>query len=227
MTTETIQISPDAVQIKIVPIIAKELGVGVHQISAAVALLDGGATVPFIARYRKEATGNLDDTHLRTLEERLLYLRELEERRTAVLGSIEEQGKLTDALRASIEAAATKQAVEDLYLPFKPKRRTRAQIAREAGLEPLADSLLADPRLDPEQEALKYIRVVPAAEGVEAINVPDAKTALEGARDILMERFAETADLLAVLRTRLWDQGVLTSTVMKDKETAEEEKFRD
>lgn len=227
MTTETIQISPDAVQIKIVPIIAKELGVGASQVAAAVALLDGGATVPFIARYRKEATGNLDDTHLRTLEERLLYLRELEERRTAVLGSIEEQGKLTDALRASIEAAATKQAVEDLYLPFKPKRRTRAQIAREAGLEPLADSLLADPRLDPEQEALKYIRVVPAAEGVEAINVPDTKTALEGARDILMERFAETADLLAVLRTRLWDQGVLTSTVMKDKETAEEEKFRD
>ncbi|MGQ0556651.1 MAG: Tex family protein [Nitrospiraceae bacterium] len=227
MTTATTQISPDAVQIKIVPIIAKELGVGVHQISAAVALLDGGATVPFIARYRKEATGNLDDTHLRTLEERLLYLRELEERRTAVLVSIEEQGKLTDALRASIEAATTKQAVEDLYLPFKPKRRTRAQIAREAGLEPLADSLLADPRLDPEQEALKYIRVVLAAEGVEAVNVPDAKTALEGARDILMERFAETADLLAVLRTRLWDQGVLTSTVMKDKETAEEEKFRD
>ncbi len=227
MTTETIQISPDAVQIKIVPIIAKELGVGASQVAAAVALLDGGATVPFIARYRKEATGNLDDTHLRTLEERLLYLRELEERRTAVLGSIEEQGKLTDALRASIEAAATKQAVEDLYLPFKPKRRTRAQMAREAGLEPLADSLLADPRLDPEQEALQYIRVVPAAEGVEAINVPDAKTALEGARDILMERFAETADLLAVLRTRLWDQGVLTSTVMKDKETAEEEKFRD
>lgn len=227
MTTETTQISPDAVQVKIVPIIAKELGVGVHQISAAVELLDGGATVPFIARYRKEATGNLDDTHLRTLEERLLYLRELEERRTAVLVSIEEQGKLTDALRDRIEAATTKQAVEDLYLPFKPKRRTRAQIAREAGLEPLADSLLADPRLDPEQEALKYIRVVPAAEGVEAINVPDAKTALEGARDILMERFAETADLLAVLRTRLWDQGVLASTVMKDKETAEEEKFRD
>jgi uncharacterized protein len=227
MTTETTQISPVAVQVKIVPIIAKELGVGASQVAAAVELLDGGATVPFIARYRKEATGNLDDTHLRTLEERLLYLRELEERRTAVLVSIEEQGKLTDALRASIEAATTKQVVEDLYLPFKPKRRTRAQIAREAGLEPLADSLLADPRLDPEQEALKYIRVVPAVEGVEAINVPDAKTALEGARDILMERFAETADLLAVLRTRLWDQGVLTSTVMKDKEAAEEEKFRD
>lgn len=227
MTIATIQTSTDAVQLKIVPIIAKELGVGVLQVAAAVTLLDGGATVPFIARYRKEATGNLDDTQLRSLEDRLRYLRELEERRAAVLASIEEQGKLTDALRSSIEAATTKQAVEDLYLPFKPKRRTRAQIAREAGLEPLADGLLADPMLHPEQEALKYIRVVPAAEGVEAINVPDAKTALEGARDILMERFAETADLLAILRTRLWDQGVLASTVMKDKETAEEEKFRD
>jgi uncharacterized protein len=225
--TTTIQASSDVAHLKIVPVIAKDLGVGAHQVAAAVALLDEGATVPFIARYRKEATGNLDDTHLRTLEERLLYLRELEERRAAVLASIEEQGKLTDALRVSIEAATTKQAVEDLYLPFKPKRRTRAQIAREAGLEPLADSLLDDPMLHPEQEALKYIRVVPAAEGVEAINVPDAKTGLEGARDILMERFAETADLLTTLRTRLWDQGVLASTVVKDKETAEEEKFRD
>ncbi len=227
MIIETTQTSTDGGQIKIVPIIAKELGVGASQVSAAVTLLDGGATVPFIARYRKEATGNLDDTQLRSLEDRLRYLRELEERRVAVLASIEEQGKLTDALRTSIEAAATKQAVEDLYLPFKPKRRTRAQIARAAGLEPLADSLLADPMLHPEQEALTYIRVVPAAEGVEAINVPDAKTALEGARDILMERFAETADLLAALRARLWDQGVLASTVMKDKETDEEEKFRD
>lgn len=227
MIIERTQTPTEAVQLKIVPIIAKELGVGASQVTAAVALLDGGATVPFIARYRKEATGNLDDTQLRTLEDRLRYLRELEERRAAVLASIEEQGKLTDALRERVEAATTKQAVEDLYLPFKPKRRTRAQIAREAGLEPLADGLLADPTLSPEQEALKYIRVVPASEGVEAINVPDAKTALEGARDILMERFAETADLLAVLRTRLWDQGVLTSTVMKDKETAEEEKFRD
>ena len=227
MTTETTQIAVDAAQLKIIPIIATELGVGASQVSAAATLLDGGATVPFIARYRKEATGNLDDTQLRTLEDRLRYLRELEERRTAVLASIEEQGKLTDALRTSIEAAMTKQALEDLYLPFKPKRRTRAQIAREAGLEPLADSLLTDPSLHPEQEALKYIRVVPAAEGGEAINVPDVKTALEGARDILMERFAETADLLAVLRARLWDQGVLTSTVMKDKETAEAEKFRD
>ncbi|MFO0776948.1 MAG: Tex family protein [Nitrospira sp.] len=226
-TTETIQIASDVLQRKIVPLIAKELGVGGPRVTAAVALLDEGATVPFIARYRKEATGNLDDTQLRTLEERLRYLRELEERRAAVLASIEEQGKLTDALRTTIEAATTKQAVEDLYLPFKPKRRTRAQIAREAGLEPLADGLLADPLLVPEQEALKYIRVVPASDGVEAVNVPDVKSALEGARDILMERFAETADLLAAIRARLWNEGVLTSTVMKDKETAEEEKFRD
>lgn len=227
MTTETTQTSTDAAQLKIVALIAKELEVEALQVVAAVTMLDGGATVPFIARYRKEVTGNLDDTQLRSLEDRLRYLRELEERRTAVLASIEEQGKLTDALRTTIEAATTKQTLEDLYLPFKPKRRGRAQIARAAGLEPLADGLLADPMLHPEQEALKYIRVVPAADGVEAINVPDVKTALEGARDILMERFAETADLLAALRTRLWNQGILTSTVMKDKETAEEEKFRD
>ncbi|HSA85228.1 MAG TPA: Tex family protein [Nitrospira sp.] len=227
MTIETTGTSVDTTPPKIIHAIAKELGVGIHQVSAAIMLLDEGATVPFIARYRKEATGKLDDTQLRSLEDRLRYLRELEERRTAVLTSIEEQGKLTDELRQRLEEATTKQAVEDLYLPYKPKRRTRAQIAREAGLEPLADSLLADPMLQPEREAIKYIRIVPAAEGAEAINVPDAKTALEGARDILMERFAETADLLAALRTRLWDQGVLTSTVMKDKETAEEEKFRD
>ena len=216
-----------AAQWKIIPLIAKELGVGTHQVAAAVALLDEGSTVPFISRYRKEATGNLDDTHLRTLEERLLYLRELELRRAAILASIEEQGKLTDALRSTIEAAATKQMLEDLYLPYKPKRRTRAQIAREAGLEPLADALFADPTLDPEQEAAKYLNVKPAAEGVEAINVPDAKSALEGARDILVERFAETAELLAKLRTRLWDQGVIASTVVKGQEMAEEEKFRD
>ncbi len=197
------------------------------QVAAAVTLLDGGATVPFIARYRKEATNNLDDTHLRTLEERLLYLRELEERRQTILASIEEQGKLTDELRRAIEQAATKQVVEDIYLPFKPKRRTKAQIAREAGLEPLANALLVDPMLDPEQEAVKYVKVVAAAEGVEAINVPDAKTALEGARDILVERFAETADLLATLRAKLWNEGIVTSTVMPGKETAEEEKFRD
>ncbi len=217
----------DSAQEKIVRLIATELSVGPHQVAAAVALLDEGSTVPFVARYRKEATGNLDDTHLRTLEERLRYLRELEERRAAILGSIEEQGKLTTELRGTIESAVTKQALEDLYLPYKPKRRTRAQIAREAGLEPLADVLLSNPRLDLEQEAAKYVVVKPAADGVEAINVPDAKTALEGARDILVERFAETADLLAALRTRLWDQGYVTSTVVKGKEAAEEEKFRD
>ena len=145
----------EAAQIKIVQIIANELSVGPPQVGAAVALLDEGATVPFIARYRKEVTGNLDDTQLRNLEERLLYLRELEERRAVILASIEEQGKLTDELRGAIEAAATKQALEDIYLPYKPKRRTRAQIAREAGLEPLADALFADPRLDPQEEAAK------------------------------------------------------------------------
>ena len=213
----------ETAQIKIVQLIAKELGVGPHQVAAAVALLDEGATVPFIARYRKEVTGNLDDTHLRNLEERLLYLRELEERRAVILASIEEQGKLTDELRSAIEAAATKQAVEDIYLPYKPKRRTRAQIAREAGLEPLADALLADPILDPQQEAAKYVNDKPAAEN----GVADAKAALEGARDILSERFAETAELLAKLRTRMWEQGILSAKVMKGKETAEAEKFRD
>jgi len=227
MVSSTTQTVSDEAQGKIVSLLAKELGVESDQVKTAVALLDEGSTVPFIARYRKEATGNLDDTHLRTLEERLGYLREMELRRAAILASIEEQGKLTDALRSAIGAAATKQTLEDLYLPYKPKRRTRAQIAREAGLEPLADALFADPTLDPEQEAMKYLNVKPAAEGVESINIPDAKSALEGARDILVERFAETAELLAKLRARLWDQGVVTSTVMKDKETAHEEKFRD
>ena len=217
----------EAAQIKIVQLIAKELGVGPHQVAAAVALLDEGSTVPFIARYRKEATGNLDDTHLRNLDERLLYLRELEERRAVILASIEEQGKLTDELRGAIVTAATKQSLEDIYLPYKPKRRTRAQIAREAGLEPLADSLFADPTLDPQQEAAKYVNVTPATESSNAINVPDAQAALDGAREILCERFAETAELLAKLRARLWEQGIVTSTVMKGKETAEEEKFRD
>ena len=216
----------EAAQIKIVQIIAKELGVGPHQVAAAVALLDEGSTVPFIARYRKEATGNLDDTHLRNLDERLLYLRELEERRAAILAAIEHQGKLTDELRGAIETAATKQALEDIYLPYKPKRRTRAQIAREAGLEPLADALFADPTLDPQQEAAKYVNVTPATESSNAINVPDAQAALDGAREILCERFAETAELLAKLRARMWEQGIVTSTVMKGKETAEEEKFR-
>ena len=213
----------ETVQTKITQLIATELNVGARQVAAAVALLNEGATVPFIARYRKEATDNLDDTQLRNLEERLLYLRELEERRAVILASIEEQGKLTGELRTAVESAATKQALEDIYLPYKPKRRTKAQIAREAGLEPLADALLAHPALDPQEEAAKYVNDKPAAEN----GVPDVKTALEGARDILAERFAETAELLAKLRARMWEQGVVTSKVMKDKENAEAEKFRD
>jgi uncharacterized protein len=213
----------EAAQSQINQTIADELNVGAQQVAAAVGLLDEGATVPFIARYRKEVTGNLDDTHLRNLEERLLYLRELQERRDVIMASIEEQGKLTDELRAAIEGAATKQLLEDIYLPYKPKRRTRAQIAREAGLEPLADALLANPNLDPQQEAAKYVNGKPSAEN----GVADAKAALEGARDILSERFAETAELLAKLRERMWEQGIVISKVMKGKETAEEEKFRD
>jgi uncharacterized protein len=208
---------------KIVQLIAQELGVKPHQVAAAVALLDEGATVPFIARYRKEVTDNLDDTHLRTLEERLLYLRELEERRAAVLTSIEEQGKLTGELRTAVESAATKQVLEDLYLPYKPKRRTKAQIAREAGLEPLADALFGDAKLDPQTEAAKYVNGKAAADG----GVPDVKAALDGARDILAERFAETAELLAKLRKLMWEQGVVNATVVAGKENAEEEKFRD
>ncbi len=217
----------EAPPLKIVQLIAKELGVASQQVSSAISLLDDGSTVPFIARYRKEVTGNLDDTQLRNLEERLLYLRELEERRATIVASIEEQGKLTDELRATISAAETKQTLEDIYLPYKPKRRTRAQIAREAGLEPLGDALFADPTLDPHHEAAKFVNVRPASDGIEAINVPDAKAALDGARDILVERFAETAELLATLRARLWNEGIVTSKVMKDKETAAEEKFRD
>jgi uncharacterized protein len=213
----------EVAQSKINQVIANELNVRAPQVAAAVVLLDEGATVPFIARYRKETTSNLDDTQLRSLEERLLYLRELQERRDVVLASIDEQGKLTDKLRAAIEAAATKQLLEDIYLPFKPKRRTRAQIAREAGLEPLADALFANPTLDPQREAAKYVNNKPAAEN----GVPDTKAALEGARDILSERFAETAELLAKLRGRMWEQGIVTSRPMKGKEAAEEEKFRD
>jgi len=214
---------PVAVSQKIVSLIAAELAVQPRQVAAAVALLDEGATVPFIARYRKEVTGNLDDTQLRNLEERLLYLRDMEERRLAILASIEEQGKLTDELRAAIESAATKQALEDLYLPYKPKRRTRAQIARECGLEPLAQALLADPTLDPQAEAAKYVNGNPTADG----GVPDVKAALDGARDILSEQFGETAELLGKLREHLWNNGVVASSVMEGKETAEEEKFRD
>jgi len=215
--------APDITLAKIVQVIAQELAVRPPQVAAAVALLDEGATVPFIARYRKEVTGNLDDTQLRNLEERLLYLRDLEDRRAAILSSIEQQGKLTDELRTAIEAATTKQTLEDLYLPYKPKRRTKAQIAKEAGLEPLADALFADPSLDPQAEAAKYVNGKPAADG----GVPDVKAALDGARDILAERFAETADLLAKLRTKMWNEGILASKVVAGKETAEDEKFRD
>ncbi|GAB2934071.1 Tex family protein [Nonomuraea fastidiosa] len=190
--------------------IAAELGVREGQVQAAVELLDGGATVPFIARYRKEATGALDDAQLRTLEERLRYLRELEERRTAILESIESQGKLDDELRAQIMAAETKARLEDIYLPYKPKRRTKAQIARELGLEPLADQLLADPTLDP----------VATAESFVTEGVADASAALEGARAILIERFAEDADLIGGLREQLWQRGRLVSKVREGKEEA-------
>jgi len=207
--------------------IAAELSVKPQQVIAAVALLDEGSTVPFIARYRKEATGGLDDTHLRTLEERLGYLRELEERRAAILTSIEEQKKLTPALRASIEAADTKQRLEDLYLPYKPKRRTKAQIAREAGLDELAAAVLADHALSPETEAQKYLKpAFKTAEGDDNPGVPDVKSALEGARAVLIEQFAEDAELLAGLRGHLQDHGVLVSAVVEGKEEAAA-KFRD
>ncbi|GII66283.1 RNA-binding transcriptional accessory protein [Sphaerisporangium krabiense] len=192
--------------------IAEELGVRERQVQAAVELLDGGATVPFIARYRKEATEMLDDAQLRTLEDRLRYLRELEERRAAILESIRSQGKLDDALEAQIMAADSKARLEDIYLPYKPKRRTKAQIAREAGLEPLADLLLSDPSHDPHESAAPY---ADAEKGV-----PDAAAALEGARAILIERFAEDADLIGSLREQMWTRGRLVSRVRDDKQEA-------
>ncbi|MGW2119848.1 Tex family protein, partial [Streptomyces zhihengii] len=192
--------------------IAEELGVRERQVRAAVELLDGGSTVPFIARYRKEATEMLDDAQLRTLEERLRYLRELEERRTAVLESVREQGKLTDALEAQIRAADTKARLEDIYLPYKPKRRTKAQIAREAGLEPLADGLLGDPSVEPLAAAAAF---VDAERGV-----ADPAAALDGARAILTERFSEDADLIGELRERMWTRGRLASKVKEGKEEA-------
>jgi len=198
--------------------IAEELGVSPRQVIAAVQLLDDGATVPFVARYRKEATGGLDDTQLRMLEERLGYLRELEDRRATVLGSIDEQGKLTPELRADIENADTKQRLEDLYLPYKPKRRTKAQIAREAGIRPLADALLADPTLTPEVEAETYLNA--------EAGFADVKSVLEGARQILMEQFAEDATLLGELRDYLHEHGEVRSSVIEGKET-EGAKFRD
>jgi len=198
--------------------IAHDIAAKTEQVRAAVDLLDGGATVPFIARYRKEVTGGLDDTQLRLLEERLRYLRELEERRAAILASVEEQGKLDDALKADILAADTKARLEDLYLPFKPKRRTKAQIAREAGLEPLATGLREDPTRSPEAFAEAF---VDADKGV-----ADARAALDGARAILMEAIAEDAQLVGELRDWLWSQGQIRAKVVAGKEH-EGAKFRD
>ncbi|MDJ0109074.1 Tex-like N-terminal domain-containing protein, partial [Rhodococcus erythropolis] len=178
--------------------IAEELDVREGQVAAAVDLLDGGATVPFIARYRKEVTGTLDDAQLRLLDERLRYLRELDDRRDAVLTEIDSQGKLDDQLRGQIMLAETKARLEDIYLPFKPKRRTKAQIAREAGHEPVADALIGDPTTDPGQYSDEQ---------------------LDGARSILVERFAEDADLVGELRELMWSRGQVVSSVRKGKET--------
>ncbi|MBP8191738.1 MAG: RNA-binding transcriptional accessory protein, partial [Aquabacterium sp.] len=206
---------------KILMQLAAELKVRPAQVNAAVQLLDGGATVPFIARYRKEATDGLDDTQLRDLEARLGYLRELEDRRAAVLKSIEEQGKLTPELRAAIETVPTKQELEDLYLPFKPKRRTKGMIAREAGIEPLADKLFADPSLDPQAEAAAFVN----ADG----GFADTFAVLDGVRDILSERWAEDATLIGKMRDWLWSEGLFKSKLMdgKDENNPDVSKFRD
>jgi len=206
---------------KILMQLAAELKVRLAQVKSAVELLDGGATVPFIARYRKEATDGLDDTQLRDLEARLGYLRELEDRRAAVLKSIDEQGKLTPELRAAIETVPTKQELEDLYLPYKQKRRTKGMIAREAGIEPLADKLFADPTLDPQAEAVAFIN----AEG----GFADALAVLDGVRDILSERWAEDAALIGKMRDWLWSEGLFKSKLMdgKDENNPDVAKFRD
>ena len=223
MTDTSVQAKPASVvqeadPARIIALLANELNVRPNQVAATVELLDGGATVPFVARYRKEITGGLDDTVLRNLEIRLLYLRELESRRIAILESIEQQGKLNPALHQEINAADTKQRLEDLYAPYKPKRRTRAQIAREAGLEPLADGIIADLTCDPAILAERYLN--PEA------SINDVKGALDGARDILAERYAENADLLANMREHLWKTGLLYSKVVEGKEN-EGDNFRD
>ena len=200
----------------ITQLLATELSATAAQIEAAVALLDEGATVPFIARYRKEATGGLDDTQLRTLQERLTYLRELQERKATVLKSIDEQGKLTPELQSAIEAADNKTALEDLYLPYKPKRRTKAQIAREHGLQALADAIFRQPENDPEALAAPFV----------SEQVPDVKAALDGARAILMEQFAEDAELIGQLRDKLWREAEVHAQVVAGKE-ADGEKFKD
>jgi len=192
--------------------LADELQVREAQVAATVTLLDEGATVPFISRYRKEVTGGLDDTQLRTLDERLRYLRELEDRRETVIASVEEQGKLTDELKKAFLLAETKQRLEDLYLPYKPKRRTKAQIAREAGIEPLADALLADPSLDPQSEASAYINA--------EAGFADEKAVLDGGKQILMERFSEDPELSGRLRDQLWADGILSSRVLPGQEEA-------
>src|SRR6201999_3049276 len=198
--------------------IAQELGVREQQVEATVALLDGGATVPFVARYRKEITGGLDDAQLRTLEERLNYLRELEARRAAILDSVREQGKLDAALEAAILAADSKGRLEDIYLPIKPKRRTKAEIAKERALQPLAELLLTQPQNDPQVVAAAFVDADK--------NVADVAAALEGARAILVERFAEDADLIGALREQMWSDGLMASTVRTGKKT-EGEKFKD
>jgi uncharacterized protein len=206
--------------------LAKELSAKDEQIKAAVTLLDGGATVPFISRYRKEVTGGLDDTQLRLLEERLGYLRELEDRRTAIISSITEQGKMTPELLSAISLAEDKTRLEDLYLPYKPKRRTKAQIAIEAGLLPLAESLLSNPTLIPEEEAGKYLREAFKSESGDNAGVPDIKSALDGAKSILVEKFGEDADLIRSLRDYLIKHGIVDAKVEKGKEE-EGEKYAD
>ena len=215
---------------KILLQIAAELKARPAQVKTAVELLDGGATVPFIARYRKEATDGLDDVQLRELEVRLAYLRELEDRRAAVLKSIEEQGKLTPELRAAVEAAPTKQELEDLYLPFKPRRRTKGMIAREAGIEPLADRLFADPSLDPTAEATAFVAAYPGgAAALAEAGFADALAVLDGVRDLLSERWAEDAALVGKLREWLWAEGLFNSHLAdgKDDTHADAAKFRD
>jgi uncharacterized protein len=211
---------------KIIRQIAAEIKVNEQQVRTAVELLDGGATVPFIARYRKEVTGGLDDIQLRELEYRLGYLRELEERRDTVLNSIEEQGKLTPELRAAIDAAATKQDLEDLYLPYKPRRRTKGQIARENGIEPLADALFADPTLVPADAAAPYVKAEKNESGDDFSTV---QAVLDGVRDILSERWAEDAPLVQSLRAWLWSEGLLTAKLVagKDENNPDHAKFRD
>ena len=203
--------------------LADELSVSVRQVTAAMALLDEGATVPFIARYRKEMTGGLDDSQLRILQERLVYLRELEQRRQTVIDSIRAQDKMTPELLAAIQQAQDKPTREDIYLPFRPKRRTRAKLAIEAGLDKLADSLMANPLLNPEEEAIRYVRSPFSTPDGDNPGVADAKAALDGARQVLMERFSEDAVLLAKLREFFREHGVLVSQVT---EGAEQEGVR-